>query len=204
MVSILDGASDSGTAAGLRALFEPLLNTRTNLLLSVDSCTRSDGLYQERMVMLKRFLAYPLTWRFREALTALLKSQPLTAANSSKMTRHLHSQLRHCPNVTAFYFPALRSLPVSFAYTDLFGYFLDLNSVRDLDEFYAHGAVFEGGEDERILISISIRRLLLMLLTPSKIIFVRLFVCFNDSDSFYPNLLKFPLTFTKINLIQVH
>ena len=175
MVSSLDDSSDRNPA-NLNIFFEPILRTRSKLLLQVNACATSPGAHQERMVMLKRFLSYPLTWRFREALTAAFKSQPLDATNSSKMTRHLRNQLTSESPFLIFYAESLRS-PASFTYAELFAYFLSLNSVRDLDEIYAEGAVFAAGEDERILLSISIRRLLLMLLTPSKCL--RLHLRFN-------------------------
>ncbi len=149
----------SQSARQLNTLIEPLLNARIRIRSKVDACSKANH-HKEQMVMLKRFLSYPLTWRLRRALIGC--QQRIEPENASPMTLHLYRALNHLPRLCAFYADSLSVFP----YAHMLAYFLKLNGVRDLDEIYGQGAVLAAGEDERILLSISIRRLLLMLQTP--------------------------------------
>lgn len=166
MVTLID-RSDTESCQMIAPLIETLMKARENVFMQVHKCEQSNH-HKERLSMLRLFLHYPITLRFREALNAIYSQTPDNSVTLTKMTRHLKGLITNFDVLFSFYDNTRGLLPTTFEHTDLLGYFLHFNGVSSLDDIFGEDAQFSGGENERILLSISIRRLLLMLLTPSK------------------------------------
>ena len=142
--------------ASVQGAIRELIKTRNWLKSELfDRCAGVASLSNPEILkigVLKALIESPMSWRLKEALRS--PSEPTT-----RMTGFLKSRLDHFPSITEFY---RHAAPISNEY--LLTHFFLANGIDEL------GAVFEATQEidnEKLVLSIAIRRVLFSLLSPT-------------------------------------
>jgi hypothetical protein len=147
-----------------------LINTRIWLKKQLkDRCSGAIGISDSELLQLtnlKTILESPMTWRLREVLRISTETHSNTKA-ITPMTRTLKGRLSHFPSLIDFYSPAFnqgRSPPQS---DNLLSHFFSANKISDLETIFEEDPVTLTAANEKLVLSIALRRILLVLLCPS-------------------------------------
>lgn len=141
-----------------------------------DRCSGATGISENESLHLgnlKVLLNSPLSWRLREALRLASNISfwnTLNPATPSQMTQNLKSRLNHFPQVVEFYRPMFRTAKSIAPNDHLLTHFFLVNEIADLDSIFGKSQDENDSvpfTNERLVLSIAIRRILLLLLSPT-------------------------------------
>lgn len=116
---------------------------------------------------LKTILETPMAWRLKEALRIFYDGSDVSN-DATQMTKTLKNRLSNFPTVTDFYRPIYHRGTAQLPPNDhLLTHFFLVNEISNLETIFETETVGLVAANEKLVLSIALRRILLLLLSPS-------------------------------------
>lgn len=148
-----------------------LIKTRLWLKKQVkDRCGGATEISDSELFQLTNFktiLETPLAWRLKEAIRLSINQPADGDVNATPMTKNLQRRLTLFPTLIDFYRPTFRSASTPAQNDLLLTHFFLVNKISNLETIFEGEPVNLIASNEKLVLSIALRRILLLLLSPS-------------------------------------